>query len=75
MAWKSLNREKLSNAWEDTFGSLLEKLDVTDVSVEKVQIASNEKFTDSVHVVPLNAPVIICDQFKCMHVCISIEDM
>ena len=26
--------------WEDTFGSLLEKLDVTDVSVEKVQIAS-----------------------------------
>ena len=60
---------------EDTFGSLLEKLDVTNVSVEKVQIASNEKFTDPVHVVPLDAPVIICDQFKCMHVCISIEDI
>ena len=32
------------------------------------------KFTDPVHVAPLDAPVIICDQFKCMHVCISIED-
>ena len=47
---------------------------MTDVSVEKVQIASNEKFTDPVHVVPLDAPIIICDQFKCTRVCISIED-
>ena len=55
--------------WEDTFGSLLEMLDVTDVTIEKVQIASNGKFTDPVHVVPLDAPIIVCDQFKCMHEC------
>ena len=46
-----------------------------DATVEKVQIASNEKFTDPVHVVPLDAPIIICDQFKGMHVGISIEDI
>ena len=38
VAWKSLNREQLSNAGEKIH---LEKLDVTDASVEKVQIASN----------------------------------
>ena len=62
-------------SWEDTFGSLLDKLDVTQVSIELIQIAANEKFTDPVHVVPIDAPVIICDQFKCMHVCITIESM
>ena len=53
---------------------------MTEVGIEKVQIAANEKFTDPVHVVPIDAPVIICDQFKCMrvcmsHVCISIENI
>ena len=59
-------------SWEDTFGSLLDKLDMTQVSIELVQIAANEKFTDPVHV-PIDAPVIICDQFKCMHVCTMAE--
>lgn len=58
--------------WEDTFGSLLDKLDMTQVSIE---LSANEKFTDPVHVVPIDAPVIICDQFKCMHVCVTIESM
>ena len=62
-------------SWEDTFGSLLDKLDMTQVSIELVQIAANEKFTDPVHVVPIDAPVIIYDQLKCMHVCITIESM
>ena len=51
-------------SWEDTFGLLLDKLDMTQVSIELVQIASNEKFSDPVHVIPIDAPVIICDQFK-----------
>ena len=29
-------------SWEDTFGLLLEKFDMTEVSTEKVQIAANE---------------------------------
>ena len=53
----------------------LDKLDMTQVCIELVQIASNEKFSDPVHVIPIDAPVIICDQFKCMHVCITIESM
>ena len=68
-------RTVVKYSWEDTFGSLLDKFDMTEVGIEKVQIAANEKFTDPVHVVPIDAPVIICDQFKCMHVCISIENI
>ena len=60
-------------SWEDTFGSLLNKFNMTEVSIEKVQTAASEKFTDPVHIVPIDAPVSLCDQFKCMHVCISIE--
>ena len=48
---------------------------MTEVSIEKVQIAPNEKFADPVHVVPIDAPVIICDQFKCIHVCVSVKDI
>ena len=45
-------------SWEDTFGSLLEKFDdLSDKSVEKIQISRNESFIDPVHVVPIDAPV------------------
>ena len=58
-------------SWDDTFGVLLDKLDLPETTrTDKVQIA---KFSDPVHVVPIDAPVSICDQFKCMHVCISVK--
>ena len=60
-------------SWEETFGALFDKLDLPETTIEKVQISANEKFIDPVHVVPIDAPVCLCDQFKCMHVCISIE--
>ena len=60
-------------SWEDTFGSLLEKFGIKQTTIEKVQIANGEKFVDPVHIVPIDAPVSLCDQLKCMHVCISIK--
>ena len=35
-------------------------------SYEKVQIAASEKFTDPVYIVPIDASVSVCDQFKCI---------
>ena len=35
-------------------------------SYKKVQIAASEKFTDPVYIVPIDASVSVCDQFKCI---------
>ena len=59
--------------WEDTFGTLLDKLDMPETTIDKVQISANEKFANPVHMVPIDAPINICYQFKCMHVCFSVE--
>lgn len=59
--------------WEDTFGVLLDKLDLPEVMVEKVEICGNENFTEPVHVVPVCAPATLSQQFKCSNVRITIE--
>ena len=67
-------RKIVKCSWEDSFRSLLEKMDMPEETViDKIQISSNEKFIDPVHVVPESAPVSLCDQFQCSFVCIHIE--
>ena len=53
--------------WTDSFSAVLDKLE--SYSEETVIISTNEKFVDPCHVVPLTAPVSVCDQFQCNFVC------
>ena len=49
-----------------TFGELLEKAAGRGVEgriVDKIQTCKNEKFVDPVHEVPLDAPVVLCEQY------------
>ena len=55
--------------WTDTFNSLLCKLGVEDEIIERTIISNNDKFLDPTHIVPLTAPLSLCDQFKCNFVC------
>ena len=43
-----------------------------EITVEKVEICANEKFVDA-HIVPIDAPVSLTEQFKCSYVCLSLE--
>ena len=43
---------------EDTFGVLFDKLDIPE-TIDKVQISTNEKFTDPVHVVPIDVVFVL----------------
>ena len=62
-------------SWEDTFGSLLDKFKgLSDRTIEKIQISKNESFIDPVHVVPIDAPVSLCNQFGCVNVCVFIAE-
>ena len=54
-------------SWEDTFGMLLRKLEMqAEVTVEKIEICANDKFVDA-HIVPIDAPVRLTEQFKCSY--------
>ena len=62
-------------SWEDTFGSLLDKFKgLSDRTIEKIQISKNESFIDPVHVVPIDAPVSLYNQFGCVNVCVFIAE-
>jgi len=65
-------REIVKRAWEDTFGSLLLKFgDGMEVEkISRLSILKSEKFLDPCHRVPVDAPVSLCDQFGCNHLCI-----
>ena len=65
-------RKGLQCSFEDTFGDIVHKLQLTS-TVEKVSNSNNAMFVDSNHDVPLNAPLSLCDQFKCMLVCINVS--
>lgn len=61
--------------WTDSFSALLDKLEECSTEiVDKVIISTNEKFIDPSHVVPLSAPVSVCDQFRCNFVCFYLKD-
>lgn len=55
----------------DTVGSLLTKIDpkLEEEIISHVHISKTGSFLDP-HVVPSIAPVSVCEQFHCMHVCI-----
>ena len=60
-------------SWEDTFEMLPGKLKMqAEITVEKVEICANEMFVDA-HIVPIDAPVSLTEQFKCSYVCLSLE--
>ena len=49
------SRTVLKCEWNQSFGSLLEKLDgLSEETIEKIE---NESFVDPAHVVPVDAPV------------------
>ena len=61
--------------WTDSFSAVLDKLEsYSEETVDKVIISTNEKFVDPCHVVPLTAPVSVCDQFRCNFVCFYLKD-
>lgn len=41
--------------------------------ISHVSISKSEKFIDPCHRVPVDAPVSLCDQFGCNHVCVYLE--
>ena len=41
-------------------------------TMTKIVISRTEKFTDPTHVVPPDAPIILCEQFNCFHECLYI---
>ena len=59
--------------WEENFESILDKFEgLSKGTIKKIQISKDEKFIDP-HIVPVDAPVSLCDQFSCANVCIFIS--
>ena len=61
--------------WSDTFGELLPKLneEFAVATVAKIVISNSEKFVDPCHVVPLDSPIQLCDEFQCKYVCFHLD--
>jgi len=55
--------------WNDIFGMVVTNIGFDEKLVEKVLTANNEfeRLVDPYHIVRLNSPVSLCDQFKCNH--------
>ena len=47
-------------------------LEFEDEIISRIAISKDEKFVDT-HDVPPSAPISLCDQFRCMHVCIYLK--
>ena len=62
-------------SWEDTFSEIVSKLDKIpeEAVVEKILISKSEKIVDPAHIVSLDTPVIVCEQFGCFNVCIVLQ--
>ena len=41
--------------------------------VEKILISKSEKIIDPAHIVSLDTPVIVCEQFGCFYVCVILQ--
>ena len=64
-------------SWDDRFGSLLVKIgghDMEGSTITNIVIAKTEKFTDPTHIVPADAPIILCEQFNCFYACLYVEE-
>ena len=63
-------------SWDDKFGSLLTKvggIGMEERTMTKTVISRTERFVDPTHVVPPDAPIILCEQFNCFHVCLYVS--
>ena len=67
-------RKVLLCSFEDTFGDIVNKMQLTSKVAIIVYISSNAMLVDPSHDVPLNATLSLCDQFKCMFVCINVAE-
>ena len=70
-------RTVMKCSWDDRFGSLLVKVGghgMEGSTITNIVIARNEIFTDPTHIVPADAPVILCEQFNCFHACLYVEE-
>ena len=58
-----------------TFSEIVSKLDKIpeETVVEKILISKSEKIVDPAHIVSLDTPVIVCEQFGCFNVCIVLQ--
>jgi len=59
--------------WGESFVALLDKFDLQQMSVVQVEISTNKRFDDPVHIVPITAPFRLTNQFKCFFVHLSLE--
>ena len=57
--------------WTDTFGMVIKNVGFDEEMVKEVQISNNEK-QQLCHIVELNSPVLICEQFHCHFVCYNL---
>ena len=71
----AIRRKVVKIQWEKAFGELSEKVDkeCSEESVTKVAVCGNEQFTDPVHDVPLDGPVVLCRSYG-MNVCFHLSD-
>ena len=67
-------RQVVQCARECSFASMLPKIDpqYEEETISHVHISKEESFVDP-HVVPLTAPVLLCEQFGCLHACIFLK--
>ena len=64
-------------SWDDRFGSLVVKIgghDMEGSTITNIVIAKTEKFTDPTHIVPADAPIILCEQSNCFYACLYVEE-
>ena len=69
-------RSVMKCSWDDKFGSLLTKvggIGMEERTMTKIVISKTEKFVDPTHIVPPDAPIILCEQFNCFHVCLYVS--
>ena len=66
-------RRVVNCSWEDSFGCILKKFGQPEATISKIEISDREKFADPVHAVPPDAPILLCEQFKCFYVCILLK--
>ena len=65
-------RQIVKCSWDETFAVLLDKLDLPETTiVSKIEISGNKPHP--VHMVPIDAPLNLCEQFKCSNVLITVE--
>ena len=62
-------RSAVRCSWDDSFSTLVD----ADCQVLKIEISKTEKFIDPV-IIPIDAPISLCEQFGCYHVCIDLVE-